>query len=201
MRRLLLLIILLLPAWAHAAPVLLVFGDSLAAAYGLPREEGWVALLQQRLAKEGYDYTVVNASISGETTRGGLTRLDAALRTLRPRIVILELGANDGLRGQPLAATRANLITMITRIRRSGARALLVGMRLPPNYGPAYAQEFETMYARVAHSQRIALVPFLFAGFADRPEFFQPDGLHPNADAQPLALDNVWKELKGLLGR
>ncbi|MEW6312901.1 MAG: arylesterase [Pseudomonadota bacterium] len=196
-----LLIVLLLPAWAHAAPVLLVFGDSLAAAYGLPREEGWVALLQQRLAKEGYDYTVVNASISGETTSGGLTRLDAALRAHRPRIVILELGANDGLRGQPLAATRANLITMIASIRRSGARALLVGMRLPPNYGPAYVQEFETMYARIARSQRVALVPFLFAGFADQAEFFQPDGLHPNADAQQLALDNVWKELKALLRR
>ena len=176
--------------WA-TPPVLLVYGDSLSAAYGIPREAGWVALLEKRLP----DWRVVNASVSGETTAGGLTRLSGILAAHKPRLVILELGANDGLRGLPLARTEANLNAMVQQIRAQGGETLLVGMRLPPNYGPAYTQGFQALFAQVARKQRAALVTFLLEGVADRIENFQADGLHPTAEAQPRILENVWTVL------
>lgn len=187
-------------AWA-AAPRLLVLGDSLSAAYGLPREAGWVALLQSRLAREKFPYEVINASISGETTAGGRTRLPQLLARHRPEIVILELGANDGLRGLPLTETRNNLEAMIVTAKRAGARVLLVGMRLPPNYGPAYAEPFQALFAELARRHRVAYVPFLLQSIAGRRDYFQGDGLHPTTEAQPLILDTVWPALLPLLRR
>lgn len=186
---------------AHAAPTILIFGDSLSAAYGISQKEGWPALLQSRLQQKHLDYTVVNASISGETTSGGASRIAVALTTHRPRIVIVELGANDGLRGLPVAQMRTNLAAILRAVRKSGARPLLIGMKMPPNYGPQYTQDFEESYVALAHQFKCALVPFLFDGFADRRELFLDDNLHPSAQAQPLVLENVWKELAPLLGK
>ncbi len=186
-------------AAACAAPVILVFGDSLAAGYGLPQQAGWVTLLQQRLDKEQRHYSVVNASISGETTAGGRTRIAAALTEHRPAIVILELGANDGLRGLPLQASHANLAAIQQACRDHQARVLLVGMKMPPNYGPAYTRQFEEIYRELARQPQTRLVPFLLEGIADKREMFQADGLHPTAAAQPVILDNLWKELKPML--
>ncbi len=197
--RYVLLLGLLISSGAGAAPVILVFGDSLAAGYGIPRQAGWVELLRQRLEREQRHYSVVNASISGETTAGGRTRLAASLARHRPAVVILELGANDGLRGLPLEASRANLAAMLQACRASQARTLLVGMKMPPNYGPAYTRQFEEIYRTVARQYRAALVPFLLAGIAEKRELFQADGLHPTADAQPALLENVWRELQPLL--
>lgn len=180
--------------------MILVFGDSLSAGYGLPQGRGWVDLLQRRLAAEGLDYRAVNASISGETTLGGRNRLAAALEEHRPRIVVLELGSNDGLRGQPLDLMRDNLAAMAKTSRAAGARVLIVGMRIPPNYGPKYTTEFHASFQDVARSQRTALVPFLLDGFAERRELFQADGIHPGEAAQPLMLDTVWKGLRPMLG-
>ncbi len=188
------------PVWA--APVLLVFGDSLSAAYGIPREAGWVSLLEKRLAREGHSgWRVVNASASGETTAGGLTRLPGVLAAHRPRIVVLELGANDGLRGLPLAHTAANLEAMMDLAGKQGAAVVLVGMRLPPNYGPSYTAKFQALYARAAARKKARLVPFLLEGMAERRDWFQPDGLHPVEQAQPVLLDNVWRGLAPLLSR
>ena len=178
---------------------MLVLGDSLSAAYGLSQDQGWVSLLDRRLRAERPDYKVANASISGETTQGGRNRIAAELKTHRPDIVVVELGANDGLRGNSVDAARANLEAIIDAARRAGARVLLVGMRLPPNYGPAYTQKFQQTYAEVARAKKVPLVPFLFEGFADDPNYFQRDGLHPTAQAQPAMLDTVWKELRPLL--
>jgi acyl-CoA thioesterase I len=186
------------PLWAQQ-PVILVFGDSLGAGYGLPQGRSWVDLLQRRLASEGFDYRVVNASISGETTLGGRNRLAAALEQHRPRIVLLELGANDGLRGQPLNLMRDNLVAMVKASRATGARVLIIGMRIPPNYGPKYTREFHAAFAEVAGSERTALVPFLLDGFADQRELFQSDGIHPSEAAQPMIVDTVWKGLRPLL--
>jgi acyl-CoA thioesterase I len=186
-------------AAASQAATLLVYGDSLSAAYGLPQEQGWVSLLERRLHAEKPDYKVVNASISGETTLGGRNRIAAALKTHRPAVVILELGANDGLRGSSLEATRANLEAIVDASRRAGARVLLVGIRLPPNYGMPYSEKFQQVYADVAKSRKIPLVPFLFEGFGDNREYFKADGIHPGAGAQAVMLDTVWKELKPLL--
>lgn len=184
------------PSWG--AKTLLVFGDSLSAGYGLRPESAWPSLLQARLAEKGLDYSVANLSISGETTAGGLSRLPAALRRHRPAAVILALGANDGLRGLPLAQMRANLDAMIAAAQAAGSRVLLVGMRLPPNYGP-YAGQFHASFAEVAKQRKVPEVDFLLAGIAEQPALFQPDGLHPTAEAQPHLLDNVWPQLVPLL--
>jgi acyl-CoA thioesterase I len=184
-----------------SAPVILVFGDSLSAGYGVPVGHGWVDLLAQRMAREGYDFALVNASVSGETTAGGLARLPRALALHRPRIVILELGANDGLRALPLAQAKTNLQRMIELAQAAGARVLLIGMRMPPNYGPRYTSAFYAMYGSLAQRDHLPLVPFLMDSVALHPTLIQPDGLHPNEQAQPLLLNNVWPELQGLLGR
>jgi acyl-CoA thioesterase I len=183
----------------RTTPALLVLGDSISAEYGLPRDSGWVRLLAERLKREGYAYDVQNASISGETTSGGLANIGALLERLHPAIVIVELGGNDGLRGLQLEATRANLDAITLRSQRAGAGVLIVGMQLPPNYGRAYGERFAAIYADVAKQRKAALAPFLFAGFAERFELFQPDRIHPTEAAQPRLLDNVWPALKPLL--
>ena len=197
--RFLFVIALLFISAAFATPTILVFGDSLSAAYGIPQEKGWVNLLRGRLAQEKYGYQVINASISGETTAGGASRIETALTTQRPAIVILELGANDGLRGLPLADTQRNLASIIAASQKNGARVLLVGMRLPPNYGMFYAGKFQQLYADLAKRQRLAFVPFMLEGIADRQNLFQADGLHPIAQAQPRILETIWKQLRPLL--
>ena len=187
-------------AFAAAAPVVLVLGDSISAGYGLPANTGWTTLLQQRLVAEHYPHRVVNASISGDTTAGGRARLDALLAKHRPAVTVIELGGNDGLRGGSLDALRSNLVAMTAAAQKSGSRVLIVGMRLPPNYGPTYVRRFETTYADVARERKAALVPFLFEGFAEDNAMFQPDRVHPVSAAQARLLDNVWRELKPLLG-
>lgn len=189
-----------LPLAAWAGGTILVYGDSLSAAYGLAQDAGWETLLQARLKQKGMNYTVVNASISGETTSGGATRIAAALRAHRPKLVIVALGANDGLRGLPLAQMRANLARIVRASQKASSRVLLVGMRLPPNYGETYTRQFARVYADIAREHRTALVPFLLEGMAERREMFQPDNIHPTADAQPLLLENVWRALAPLLG-
>ncbi len=179
----------------------MVYGDSLSAGYGLGPGQGWVDLLAGKLAAEGYEFRLVNASLSGETTAGGLERLPRALDLHQPAIVILELGANDGLRGLPPAATRANLERMVQLVRAQGARLLLVGIRMPPNYGPRYTAEFEQMYRAIAARERAALVPFLLDGVALERSLMQADNLHPNALGQPRMLENVWSVLRPLLRR
>lgn len=186
---------------AQAAPNLLVFGDSLSAAYGMPRESGWVTLLERRLQTGKADYQVINASVSGETTAGGLTRLPALLAAHKPRLLILALGANDGLRGLPLHQTARNLEAMVALAQKSGAKVLLVGMRLPPNYGAAYTSKFQNLFSEVANRKKIPLVPFLLQDIASQRSNFQADGLHPTAQAQPLLLETVWSELAVLLNR
>ena len=192
------LIALLAPGGALAA-TLLVFGDSLSAGYGLPREEAWVSLLERKLREARPDYKVVNASVSGETTAGGRARIEQALKTHRPGLVILALGANDGLRGYPIDALRANLEAIVETCRRHKAQVLLVGMQLPPNYGPAYTGKFRTAFAEIARKHALPSVPFLLEGFAEKREYFQDDGLHPSAAAQPLIAETVWKALRPLL--
>ena len=176
-----------------------MFGDSLSAAYGIAAKRGWVALLAERLQREHRDYSVVNASVSGETTAGGLARLPRALERAHPSILVLELGANDGLRGLGVAEMEKNLRAMISMARKAGAAVLLVGMRIPPNYGPDYAGEFAQAFARVAKTGGAALVPFLLEGIADDLANFQSDRIHPTEAAQPVLRDNVWKGLKPLL--
>ncbi len=187
---------------AHAQrqdPVILVVGDSISAGYGLPANTGWTTLLQQRLDTQRYSYRVVNASISGDTTAGGLARLPALLAARRPEIVIIELGGNDGLRGGSLDAMRANLDAMTLAAQKAGARVLLVGMQLPPNYGPSYVQRFGAIYADVAKARHAAAVPFLFEGCAADDAMFQPDRIHPVIAAQSKMLDNIWTQLLPLL--
>jgi len=191
-----------LAAAAADAPVVLVVGDSLSAEYGLKPGDGWVALLQKRLAEQKKPYRVVNASISGDTTAGGRSRLPAALRTHRPAVVILELGGNDALRGLPLASTRDNLLAMARAAQEAGAKVLIAGMQVPPNYGAAYGRDFAGLFADVAKQARAGLVPFLLKGVADRADtadWFQADRIHPLAKAHPLMLDNVWPALRPLL--
>jgi acyl-CoA thioesterase-1 len=186
-------------AAAQATSTILVFGDSLSAAYGIPRESGWAALLAQRLQTTHPDYQVVNASVSGETTAGGLTRLPTLLQTHKPQLTILALGANDGLRGLPLLQTARNLENMITLAQKQGSKVLLVGMQLPPNYGAAYTSKFQNLFRDVAKKKKVRLLPFLLDGIATQANLFQADGLHPTAQAQPALLNNVWRELAPML--
>lgn len=183
---------------AGSGPILII-GDSLSAEYGIARGTGWVELLRGRLRDQGKSSTVINASVSGETTAGGRTRIEGLLKRQRPSIVIIELGGNDALRGLDLNATRGNLIEMITRSRDAGARVLLLGMKVPPNYGKSYADAFERLFVSVARETGTALVPFFLEGLADRLEYFQTDRIHPNESAQPKMLDNVWPQLQTLL--
>jgi acyl-CoA thioesterase-1 len=180
---------------------LLVFGDSLSAAYGLQVDQGWVAMLQKRLEAQGYGYRVVNASVSGETTSGGRGRLARALDQHKPAVVILELGANDGLRGLPVKDAEANLAAMVTTLQAAKTRLLLVGIMIPPNYGQQYATHFAGMFARVATAKKVSLLPFLLDGVALDSRLMQSDGLHPNALGQPRVMENVWSALKPLLER
>ena len=184
-----------------AAPTLLVLGDSLSAGYGIRVEQGWVALLQARLRAKGYGHRVVNASSSGETTGGALARLPRALATHRPAIVIVELGGNDGLRGLPVADIRRNFEAIIRSSQQAGAKVLLVGMKIPPNYGPAYTRDFYGLYGDLARQYKLPSVPFLLANVAPDEALFQDDGIHPTAAAQPRLLDEVWPHLQPLLAR
>lgn len=189
------------PTSSEGRPALVVLGDSLSAEYGLPRDTGWVALLRQRLATERIDYSVANASVSGDTTSGGRARLPAVLQRLKPSIVVVELGANDALRGVPLATTEQNLRDIIAAARNTHAKVVLVGMYVPPNYGPDYTQKFHAVYTRLSKELGVPLVPFLLAGIENRPEMFQSDQMHPTQQAQGILLDNVWPALKPLLGK
>ena len=197
--RILLLLIVTAVAPAHAARTILVFGDSLSAGYGLPAGSGWVSLLEQRLKRDRLDYTIVNASISGETTLGGRNRIAGAMAEHKPAVVIVQLGGNDGLRGNSIEETRRNLIAIVGASRKAGAKVLLVGMRIPPNYGKVYTRRFEALFAEVARQQNASLVPFMLQGFADKPEWFQSDGIHPAVEAQPRILDNIYRRLRALL--
>ncbi len=206
MKRLLVLLVLIAASVAAhgAAPaetsVILVFGDSISAGYGLARfESGWVALLQTRLRTQEYGYQVVNASVSGETTAGGVARLPRALTLHQPKIVILELGGNDGLRALPIAQMRANLVRMVDLAAASGAKVLLLGMRMPPNYGPDYTEQFRLCYTDLARDKKLPLVPFVLNDIALHPNLMQADGIHPNELGQSPLLANVWTALKPLL--
>ena len=177
----------------------MIFGDSLSAAYGLSPRQGWVSLLEERIEKARLPWKVANASVSGETTAGGLRRLSEDLKRHRPSVVVIELGANDALRGQPIAAIRANLEKMIRIVRDAHAEPVLVGLMIPPNYGIDYAAEFRDVFASVAKKNRVPIVPFLLAGIAERTDLFQADQLHPNATAQPMITENVWPVLEPIL--
>jgi len=196
-------ILLFLLCWlalsARAEPIVLVYGDSLSAGYGLPQGKGWVDLLAERLRSEKLGYRVANASLSGETTLGGANRLVSVLAQHRPEVVVIELGGNDGLRGLSLEATKTHLTAMVDAVRKAGARPLLVGMQLPPNYGTAYTKKFQTLFEEVARERKTPLVAFMLAGFGENRDYFQPDGIHPTVEAQPLILDNIWPVLRPLL--
>lgn len=193
------LLLLAVPSAQAAQSVIVVLGDSLSAGHGIDRDKSWVSLLQKQLNDEDYDYRVINASISGDTTAGGLSRMPAALARFHPRIVIVELGGNDGLRGLPLEETQSNLARIIETARKSGARVLLLGIRLPPNYGAEYTRRFAAIYSKLAKKYGVPLVPFLLKGIATHPNLMQADGIHPTAQAQPRMLDLVWPKLKPLL--
>ena len=189
-------------ASANAGPPrILVLGDSLSAGYGIEVSQGWVSLLQRRLRQSGYGHVVVNASVSGETTTGALARLPRALQRHRPAIVIVELGGNDGLRALPPADLQRNLLDITRQSQQAGAKVLLLGMQLPPNYGGPYTQRFAAAYPAAARQAKVPLVPFFLAGVAERPDWFQADGIHPVAAAQPRLLDNLWPALRPLLGQ
>lgn len=182
-----------------AAGTVLIVGDSISAGFGLDTRKGWVALLEQRLKKEGFDDKVVNASISGDTSAGGLARLPAALAAHKPQVVVIELGGNDGLRGQPPAQLQQNLASMIQQSQDSGAKVLLLGMQIPPNYGKRYVEAFNQVFGDVAQQKKVPLVPFFLEGVGGHPELMQADGLHPAVGAQDKLLENVWPSLKPLL--
>lgn len=190
---------LLLITQQAAAQTLLVVGDSISAGLGLDTSQGWVSLLDKRLKEQGFDYRVVNASISGDTTAGGLARLPALLSEQKPELVVIELGGNDGLRGMAPAQLQQNLNAMVQQSQQAGARVILLGMRLPPNYGQRYTDAFARVFASVASEQRIALVPFFLDGVGGVQDMMQADGIHPAVAAQPRLLDNVWPTLKPLL--
>ncbi|QWE15528.1 arylesterase [Polynucleobacter sp. AP-Sving-400A-A2] len=179
-------------SWAQVKPVILVLGDSLSAEYGLPRGTGWVTLLEGELAKEKSPWSVFNASISGETSSGGLTRLPNLLSQKKPGIVLIELGANDALRGLPVNQTEANLRQMIQMSKKSGAKVLLCGIQIPSNYGQTYTKQFKQLYPQIANQERVELLPFFLEGVATKPELFQADRLHPNVEAQSIIFKNVW---------
>ena len=203
MRRLLTLIVLLVTANAPATspPTVLVFGDSLSAGYGIEVDRSWTALLQDRLKKLGYEHRVVNASISGETTEGGATRIDAALSNFSPDLIILELGGNDGLRGFPPERMKANLEKIIERSKASGAAVVLLGIRIPTNYGARYTAAFETVYREIADDQQVEWIEFFMEGVAMNDELLQDDRIHPNAEAQPILLENAWPIISAALER
>jgi acyl-CoA thioesterase-1 len=192
-------LVLLFSLAAQAAGTILVVGDSLSAGYGLGQGQSWPSLLEKRLREARLDYSVVNASISGDTTAGGRSRIDFALEQAKPAVVIIALGGNDGLRGLPVAALRDNLAAMLQAAQARKARIVLAGMKLPPNYGPDYTRAFEQSYAELARRHKAALVPFLLEGIAERRDLFQSDNIHPTAAAQPVILENVWKVLRPLL--
>jgi acyl-CoA thioesterase-1 len=198
-----LLLFVLTTAWsaATAAGTILVYGDSLSAAYGIGQKEGWVTLLEERLKQRRFDYTVANASISGETTSGGAARIDDALARLKPEVVIVALGGNDGLRGLPVAEMKANLARIVSAAQARKAKVLVAGMRMPPNYGAKYTQAFQQAFADVAKERRTAYVPFLLDGIGDDRALFLSDQIHPSAQAQPIILETVWKGLEPLLKR
>ncbi len=177
----------------------MVLGDSLSSAYGIEQDAGWVSLLERRLQQQGYRYRVVNASISGDTTSSALARLARALDAHQPNIVLVELGGNDGLRGLPLAELQKNLAAIIAQCQQRKIRVLLVGMRLPPNYGPQYTEKFQQMYAELARRYRVPLAPFLLEGVAGNKDLMQPDGMHARAAGQPIMLENVWRVLGPML--
>lgn len=200
------LLLLLLSLWTlHGLqaqtdkPVILVFGDSLSAGYRMDEAQGWVALLAERLAAQNSPFEVVNASVSGETTVGGLARLPAALTTHSPAVVILELGGNDGLRGLPVANIRQNLVEMVKMSQAAGAEVILAGMQIPPNYGPRYTAPFAAQFGEIAAELNLPLIPFLIDGIPQQPELMQDDGIHPRAEAQPLIVDIVWPVLEPVL--
>jgi acyl-CoA thioesterase-1 len=187
---------------AHSAPkTVLVLGDSLSAEYGIARGTGWVALLEQRIKENKLDVRVVNASISGDTTSGGLNRFTKLVEDQKPAIVIVELGANDGLRGLPIPSAEKNILSIIAKSKSAKAKVILIGMRIPPNYGPAYTEQFADMYKQIASETKVALVPFLLEGVAEKSDNFQPDQLHPLAAAHSQILNNVWPYLLPLLSK
>lgn len=194
-----LLLILCATSAYSASKTVLVVGDSLSAEYGLARGTGWVPLLEKKLSEERIDVSIVNASISGETTSGGKARLPALLEQHRPAIVVIELGGNDGLRGLPISSIEKNFRDMIKEIRNAGAQALLIGMQIPPNYGREYTEKFSRLYSKLAKETGAPIVPFLLEGVANKPELFQADRIHPVAQAQPIMLDNIWPHLRRLL--
>ncbi len=190
-------------AWSTPAlaenPKILIYGDSLSAAYGIPQQQGWAVLLKKKLEQENLHFDVINASISGETTSGGMVRLNRTLEHTKPQIIILELGANDGLRGLPVKNMHDNLDAMIQLSKKSGIKVLLVGMRIPPNYGPKYTEDFHQAYIKLAGQHKIPFIPFMLENIAAKPALIQQDGLHPNMLGQPLILENIWPELQRLI--
>jgi len=180
-------------------PKILVYGDSLSSSYGVAKQQGWVAFLQKKLNEQHYRYDVVNVSISGETTSGGLTRLARILSNTKPAIVILELGANDGLRGLPVDDMSANLSAMIMQCKKAKVKVLLIGIKIPPNYGAKYTESFSNTYSQLSQKHKVPLVPFMLEKIAARPNLIQDDGLHPNALGQPMMLDNIWPKLQLML--
>jgi acyl-CoA thioesterase-1 len=203
MRKFLTLVILLMTTGVQAAesPTVLIFGDSLSAGFGIDVDLSWATLLQQRLEEQGYEHRVVNASISGETTEGGAARIDSAIGTFAPALIILELGGNDGLRGFPPARIRGNLETIARRAKESGAGVVLLGIRIPTNYGTRYTQAFEAVYSQVADELGIEWIEFFMEGVAMNDDLLQEDRIHPNAKAQPILLDNAWPIIRATLER
>ena len=186
-------------AQSSEAPTILIFGDSLSAGYGLEVDQSWASLLQARLAQQGYEHRVVNASISGETTEGGATRIDNALQDFSPALIILELGGNDGLRGFPASRMKANLEKIVTRAKSTGAAVVLLGIRIPTNYGQRYSAEFEDVFRQVSAKYDIQWVEFFMEGIALNDDLLQADRIHPNAEAQPILLDNAWPIIRAKL--
>lgn len=199
LQRLLVTWLMCLPLTAWAGGTILIYGDSLSAAYGLSQDAGWPTLLQARLKQKAMDYTVMNASISGETTSGGAARIAQTLKAHQPALIIVALGANDGLRGLALGQMRANLAKIVRASQKAKSRVLLVGMRLPPNYGETYTRPFAQVYVDLAREYKTALAPFMLEGMAEQRELFQSDNMHPTAQAQPIILDNIWTALAPLL--